>query len=316
MQGVSVQNTSFTIFNLNGFQDLGEWRPFLFIPYFLMFLLSITSNSVLIYLIISQTTLHSPMCILICLMAVVDLCLPIVFVPNMLLSFLFNWNEISLVGCLIQMFCIHYFGTYQSTLLVWMALDRFFAICKPLYYHKYMEIHNFLKFTIFPVIRNGLLIILMVSRVGKLSFCKTNEIDHCFCEHMALVQLACGDISINNMLGLLSAFLIITADFLFIAISYLVILTSVLKSGKSHLKAINTCVTHIIVMTVTITFALIAFMSYRVRNNFSPNSRVFLSTMYLLFPSCCFNPIIYGVRTKEIREQFLKFIKQMKVLPK
>ncbi|XP_007236862.3 olfactory receptor 52K1-like [Astyanax mexicanus] len=315
MQAVPVLNTSFTTFNLNGFLDLGEWRPFLFIPYFLMFMLSTISNSVLIYLTITQTALHSPMCILIGLMAVVDLLLPIFFVPNMLLSFLFSWTEISLAGCLIQMFCIHCVGTFQSTLLVWMALDRFFAICKPLYYHKFMQMPNFLKYIIFPVVRNGLLIIVMISRVGKLSFCKTNEIDHCFCEHMALVQLACGDISINNLLGLLAAFLIITADFLFITISYFVILTSVLKSGKSHLKAINTCITHIIVMTVTITFALIAFMSYRVRNNFSPNSRVFLSTMYLLFPSC-FNPIIYGVRTKEIREQFLKFIHQMKVFPK
>uniref|UniRef100_A0AAR2JVR2 G-protein coupled receptors family 1 profile domain-containing protein n=1 Tax=Pygocentrus nattereri TaxID=42514 RepID=A0AAR2JVR2_PYGNA len=312
---VPAQNISFTAFKLNGFHDLGEWRPFLFIPYFLMFLLSTTSNSILIYLIISQRALHSPMFVLIGLMAGVDLCLPIFFVPNMLLSFLLNWKAISFVGCLIQMFCIHCVGTFQSTLLVWMALDRFFAICRPLYYNKYMEIHSFLKFIIFPVIRNGVLIITMISWAGKLSFCETNEIDHCFCEHMALVQLACGDISINNMLGLLAAFLIITADFLFITVSYLIILASVLKSGKSHLKAINTCVTHIIVMTVTITFALIAFMSYRVRNNFSPNSRVFLSTMYMLFPSC-FNPIIYGVRTKEIREQFLKFLNQMKIFPK
>ncbi|XP_022541184.2 olfactory receptor 52K2-like [Astyanax mexicanus] len=315
MQSVLEQNTSFIAFNLNGFHDLGEWRPYLFIPYLLMFLLSTTSNTVLIYLIVSQASLHTPMCILIGLMSLVDLCLPIFFVPNMLLSFLFNWTEISLAGCLIQMFCIHCVGTFQSTLLVWMALDRFFAICKPLYYHKFMQMPNFLKFTIFPIIRNILLITTMVSRAGKLSFCKTNEIDHCFCEHMALVQLACGDISVNNLLGLLAAFLIITADCLFSTVSYFIVIASVLKSGKFHFKAINTCVTHIIVMTVAITSALIAFMSYRVRNNFSPNSRVFLSTMYLLFPSC-FNPIIYGIRTKEIREQFLKFIYQMKVFPK
>ncbi|XP_036454786.1 olfactory receptor 52K1-like [Colossoma macropomum] len=313
MQSFTVQNISFTTFQLNGFHDLGEWKPILSIPYFLMFLLSTTSNSILIYLIASQSNLHSPMCVLIGLMAVVDLCLPIFFVPNMLLNFLFGWNWISLVGCLIQMFCIHYIGAFQSTLLVWMALDRFFAICRPLYYHKHMEISNFLKFIVVPLIRNGLLNITMVSWAGKLSFCMVNEMDHCFCEHMALVQLACGDISLNNLLGLLTAFLIPTADFVFITASYIIIFASVLKSGKAHLKAINTCVTHIIVMTVSLTFALIAFMSYRIRNNFSPNSRVFLSTMYLLFPSC-FNPIIYGVRTTEIREQFLKFLNHMKLL--
>ncbi|XP_066501856.1 olfactory receptor 52K2-like [Hoplias malabaricus] len=310
MQNLSAQNVSFTSFKFNGFSDLGEWKPFLFIPYFLMFLLSTLSNSVLIYLIVSQKALHSPMCVLIGLMSVVDLCLPIFFVPNMLLSFLFDWNGITLTGCLIQMFCIHYAGTFQSTLLVWMAVDRFFAICRPLYYHRYMQMPNFLKFVIVPIIRNVVLITTMVSLAGKLRFCMKNEIDHCFCEHMALVQLACGDISVNNIVGLSAVFLIPTADDIFFALSYFIILTSVLKSGKSHLKAINTCVTHIIVMAVAITFALIAFMSYRIRNNFSSSIRVFLSTMYLLFPSC-FNPIIYGIRTKEIREQFLKFVKQI-----
>uniref|UniRef100_A0A3B1IIY3 Olfactory receptor 52K2-like n=1 Tax=Astyanax mexicanus TaxID=7994 RepID=A0A3B1IIY3_ASTMX len=309
-----VQNSTFTTFKLNGFRDLGEWRPILSIPYFLMFLLSTTSNSVLIYLIASQRNLHTPMCILIGLMAVVDLCLPIFFVPNMLLNFLFDQKWISLAGCLIQMFCIHFVGAFQSTLLVWMALDRFFAICRPLYYHKYMEIPNFLKFIIVPLFRNGLLNITMVFLAGKRTFC-VDEMDHCFCEHMALVQLACGDISVNNLIGLLTAFLIPTADFVFITVSYIILFVSIMKSGKSHLKAINTCVTHIIVMTVSLTFALIAFMSYRIRNNFSPSSRVFISTMYLLFPSC-FNPIIYGVRTKEIREQLLKFINHQKKKPK
>ncbi|XP_034166762.1 olfactory receptor 52K1-like [Pangasianodon hypophthalmus] len=307
---VTTQNISFTTFTLNGFLALGEWRPILSIPYLLMFLLSTFSNSILIYLIISQRALHSPMCILIGLMAVVDLCLPIFFVPNMLLNFLFNWKGISLLGCLVQMFCIHVVGTFQSTILLWMALDRFFAICRPLYYHTYMEMPNCLKFIVFPVIRNVLLIMIIVSWAGKLSFCAKNEIDHCFCEHMALVQLACGDISINNILGLLAIFLITTTDVFLVIISYLSILSYVLKTGKGSVKAINTCITHIIVMTVTVTFALIAFMSYRIRNNFSPSNRVFLSTMYLLFPSC-FHPIIYGVRTKEIREQFLKFMNQL-----
>ncbi|XP_066501475.1 olfactory receptor 52K1-like [Hoplias malabaricus] len=234
--------------------------------------------------------------------------------PNMLLSFLFAWNSISRVACLIQMFCLLYFGTFQSTVLVWMALDRFFAICRPLYYHKYMQIPNILKFIIRPIMRNIILIVTIVTLAGKLSFCTTDEIDHCFCEHMALVQLACGDISSNNIVGLLAAFLIPTTDFVFISVSYLIILGSVFKSGKSHLKAINTCITHIIVMIFTLTFSLTAFMSYRIRNNFSSSFHVFLSTMYLLFPSC-FNPIIYGVRTNEIREQFLKFMNKQNILP-
>ncbi|XP_062873430.1 olfactory receptor 52K2-like [Trichomycterus rosablanca] len=307
---VFANSTSFTTFNMNGFHELGGWRSILSIPYLLMFLLSITLNSMLIYLIISKRTLHSPMCVLIGLMAFADLSIPIFCVPNMLFSLLFNWNEISLVGCLIQMFFIHCFGSFQSTILLWMALDRFFAICRPLNYHKYMGMPNFLKFIIFPVIRNVLIITTMIYWAGKLSYCSTNVIDHSFCEHMALVQLACGDTSINNIIGLMAAFLTLTADCILITVSYVVILVSILKSGRASLKAFNTCITHIIVMVVTLVFALTAFMSYRIKNNLSSPNRIFLSTMYILFPSC-FNPIIYGVRTKEIREQFLNVISHM-----
>ncbi|XP_036454904.1 olfactory receptor 52K1-like [Colossoma macropomum] len=314
IQDLPAENISFTIFKLNGFYSLGEWRRFLFIPYFFMFVLSTVSNSILIYLIITQRALHSPMFVLIGLMAVVDLFMPIFFVPNMLLSFLFDWNKISLVNCLMQIFFIQYVGAYQSTLLMWMSLDRFFAICRPLSYHNYTQTSNFLKFIIGPVIRNTLLNVSVVSLAGKLNFCMKNEIDHCFCEHMGLVQLACGDTSTNNLLGLATALLIATTDFVFITISYVIIFASVMKSGKSSMKAINTCITHIIVITFSLVFALTAFFSYRIRNNFSPNSRIFISTMYVLFPSC-FNPVIYGIRTKEIRQQFLKFFNHVKVLP-
>ncbi|XP_066499988.1 olfactory receptor 52K1-like [Hoplias malabaricus] len=314
MQNLPTENISFTFFKLNGFYSLGEWRHFLFIPYFLMLLLSTTSNSILIYLIISQRSLHSPMFVLIGLMAIVDLCLPVFYVPSMLFSFLFDWNQISLIGCLIQMFCIQYFGAYQSTFLLWMALDCFFAICRPLSYHKQMRMSNFLKFVIVPVIRNLLLNIILVALAGKLNFCMNNEIDHCFCEHMGLVQLACGNTSINNLLGLTFAFLIPATDFVFIAVSYIIIFVSVMKSGKFSMKAINTCTTHIIVMTSGLIFVFLAFLSYRIRNSLSTNSRVFISTMYTLFPSF-FNPTIYGIRTKEIRKQFLKLFRLMTVLP-
>uniref|UniRef100_A0A672L8W2 Odorant receptor, family A, subfamily 113, member 2 n=1 Tax=Sinocyclocheilus grahami TaxID=75366 RepID=A0A672L8W2_SINGR len=244
-------------------QSLGEWRPFIFLPFFLMFLLAITANSILIYLIKSEKSLHSPMYVLIGVMAVLDLIMPMIFVPNMLLSLLFNLSGISLTGFLIQMFGLHFIGTFQSTLLFWVALDHYFAICRPLYYHKCMEIPTFLKFVVVQVIRNG--IVPMVSLAGRLSFCVTNLIDHSFCEHMALVQ--------------------------------------------TSIPALLT-----IIMTLTLISALIAFLSYRIRNNISSSNCICISIVYLLFPSCL-HPLIYGWRTKEIRLTFLNFINNAKVFP-
>ncbi|XP_040902136.1 olfactory receptor 52K1-like [Toxotes jaculatrix] len=297
--------TSHTHFILNSFGELGGLRPVLFIPFSIMFIVSLSANSLLLYVVISQRSLHSPMYILIAGMACVDVSLPVFFVPNMLLSFLFDWREISLSGCLIQMHFIHFIGSFLSTFLLWMALDRYFAICKPLYYHECMALPRFLKFVIPLVVRNFLMNTAFVSLAGTLSFCASNVINHCFCEHMALVELACGSTAINNIVGLLTAFLIPVADFLFITASYVVIFWSVLNSGKSSVKALDTCITHIVVMSLNLIAALIAFLSYRIRNNLPVDIRVFFSTMYLLFPSCL-NPIIYGIRTTEIRKHVLK----------
>ncbi|XP_022594149.1 olfactory receptor 52K1-like [Seriola dumerili] len=292
-------------FILDGFSELGALRPVLFIPFCIMFIVSLSANSLLLYIIISQRSLHSPMYILIAGMACVDLSLPLFFVPNMLLSFLFDWRGISLIGCLVQMYFVHFLGAFQSTLLLWMALDRYFAICTPLYYRECMALPRFLKFMIPLMIRNVFVVLVVVTLAGRLPFCLRNVIDHCFCEHMALVELACGRTTINSLVGLTSVFLIPVVDFFLITTSYIVIFSSVLSSGKSGVKALHTCVTHIVVMAVTLTIVLTAFLSYRIRNGLPAAVRVFFSIMYLFFPSC-FNPIIYGIRTTEIRQHILK----------
>ncbi|XP_006628012.2 olfactory receptor 52K1-like [Lepisosteus oculatus] len=314
MQKQESGNVSHTEFLLIGFYGLEEQRWLLFFPFFLMFMLSTAANSFLIFVIKTQRSLHSPMCVLIGAMAFVDLSLPVFFVPKMLLSFLFNWNGISLVGCLVQMFFIHFFGAFQSSILLWMALDRYAAICIPLRYNDYMNPSSSAKFVVASVLRNGIFILVIVILAGYLSYCSSNVIDHCFCEHMALVSLACGSTAVNSIVGLTTIFCVTTLDCVIMVVSYVKIFILVFKtaSGKSSRKAIHTCITHIIVMCVSYFCAMTSFFAYRIKNSISPNIRVLISTMYLLFPSC-FNPIIYGIRTKEIREQILKLIKRSQV---
>ncbi|XP_004565108.1 olfactory receptor 52K1-like [Maylandia zebra] len=308
MEAVKENISSHKYFFLDGFSELGELRPFLFIPFSFMFVVSLFANSLLVYVIVSQRSLHSPMYILIASMACIDLSLPVFFVPHMLLSFLFDWRGISLIGCLVQMYFIHLLGAFQSTLLLWMALDRYFAICTPLHYQEQMALARFLKFVIPFSIRNMFAVLVVVSLAGKLPFCLRNVINHCFCEHMALVELACGSTTINSLVGLISVFSVPVTDFFLITASYTVIFSSVLSSGKSSAKALHTCVTHIVVMTVSLTIILTAFLSYRIRNSLPAAIRIFFSILYLFFPSC-FNPIIYGIRTKEIRQHILNTLR-------
>lgn len=306
--------SSHVLLVLDGFGELAALRPLLFVPFFLMFLASLLANSLLLYVVAANRRLHSPMYILIAGMAFVDLSLPLFFVPNMLLSFLFGWKQISLIGCLVQIYFVHLVGTFQSTLLLWMALDRYFAICTPLYYQDRMASPTFLKFVIPLVFRNLFMITLLVALAGRLSFCSENVINHCFCEHMALVELACGSTAVNDLAGLLTIVLVPVADFIAIAASYLLIFRVALSSGRPVAKALHTCVAHILVITVSLTIILVAFLSYRVRNRLPAAVRVFFSIMYLLFQGC-FNPIVFGVRTTEIRQHVLKTLSSCRRIP-
>ncbi|PWA26175.1 hypothetical protein CCH79_00019773 [Gambusia affinis] len=109
----------------------------------------------------------------------------------------------------------------------------------------------------------------------------------------------------------MAIFFIPVFDFFVIAASYIAIFSSVLRSSSSGVKALHTCITHIMVLTFSLTLALIAFLSYRVKSGLPEAVRVFFSTMYMLFPAC-FNPIVYGVRTTEIRQHILNTLTHWK----
>ncbi|XP_041116073.1 putative olfactory receptor 52P1 [Polyodon spathula] len=316
MQEKPIGNHSYTDFIFTGFLGFSEYKPFLFITIFFMFLVAVVGNSVIIFVIKTQPSLHSPMYFLIFAIAIVDLSSPITFVPNIFLNLVLKLNGISLCGCLVQMFLIHFISSFESTILLVMAWDRYVAICNPLRYNDYMNSSTFYKLSVVFLIRNGLFMSLIVILASTLSFCFSNVIEHFCCEHMALVGLACGETTKNSIMGLVTIFCIPGVDLLCICYSYINIFFAVLKSasGKARQKAVHTCGTHLIVIFVTYLLAFCSFFAYRIRNSMAPDVHILVSLVYLLFP-CCFNPIIYGVRTKEIREQILKMVNGKKIGP-
>ncbi|XP_023817568.2 olfactory receptor 52K1-like [Oryzias latipes] len=289
-----TSDTSFIF--VSGFSELGPLRLVFLI--FLMLLVSLLANCLLLFVIVWGWSLHTPMCVLIACMACVDLRVPLFFFPDVLLPS--RWTSLS--RCLLQMFFLHFFGSCQSTLLFWMALDRYLAICRPLSYHQHMSPRRFLRLAVPLLLRNLLMVSAVVNLAASLSYCFRNVIRHCVCEHMALVELACGSTAVNSLVGLTAVLLISVLDFLLIIASYVVIFCSVLRPGRAGSRALHTCTTHIMVISVTLTSVLAAFMSYRARDRLSAPARIAVSTLYQFLPSC-FNPIIYGVRTSEIRRR-------------
>ncbi|ETE61652.1 hypothetical protein L345_12594, partial [Ophiophagus hannah] len=226
-------------------------------------------------------------------------------------------GEIQFNTCLTQMFFIHALCMMESAVLLAMAVDRYVAICFPLRYNSFFSGSLVAQMEIAAVVRGTLLMCPCPFLIKRLSFCQTNVIHHTYCEHMAVVKLACGDTRINSVYGLSVALIVIGGDLLCIGLSYFFIVRAVLRlsSSEARLKAFGTCGSHLCVITISYSPALFSFFTHRFGHNVAPHVHILLANFYLLVPPLL-NPIVYGVRTKEIWKQVIRVFLPNQVMVK
>ncbi|XP_056230511.1 olfactory receptor 52Z1P [Seriola aureovittata] len=305
------RNFSHSTFVFRGFPALHGHRWLLALPFSGSFLSVLLGNSLLVHVIHRVESLHSPMYLLICMLCVVDILVVITIIPNMLLGLLFDWDEISLAGCLSQMFFTHFLSSVESTLLLAMALDRYVAICQPLRYAEIVDSSMFMWLLVFTLLRSISIMATLVGLAGSLWFCGSNVIQHCYCDHMALVSLACDSTERSSIAGLAVIVCFVGVDISLIFFSYMRILSVVLQAasaGEDRWKALHTCSTHLIVMMCFYLVGSVTFLSRNLNIDIPTDINTFMGLLYILFPATI-NPIIYGVRTKEIRNGFFRIFK-------
>ncbi|XP_041437145.1 olfactory receptor 52L1-like [Xenopus laevis] len=298
---------SYTEFILLGFPGISGWRPLLAIPSFSVYLVILSGNSLIICLIYTDKTLHSPMYLLMSVVFAISITISTAILPKFLLDLLFHLNQVSLTGCLLQMFSIYFSSTCESSVILLMSLDRYVAICRPLRYHNIMTKRLLISMTIIAIIRNCLLICPLVLLTSMVQFCKSNIILHFACENMALLSLACGDTTKPQIAGLIVRILVNVLDAGLLLISYSTILYTVMKTviGKSRHKALNTCGTHILVAMLLYVTGLASSLVLRMDTTLSIDTKNLFTVLYLLGPAFLY-PFIYGLRVSEIRKSLVK----------
>ncbi|CAM2096040.1 unnamed protein product [Caretta caretta] len=114
----------FLVTGILGLEDIHLWIS---IPFCFMYVISIVGNSVILFFIKTDPSLHEPMYIFLSMLAVTDLGLSITTIPTILGIYLFNSRGISLDACFAQMFFIHSLSKIESSVLLLMAFDLFIA---------------------------------------------------------------------------------------------------------------------------------------------------------------------------------------------
>ncbi|XP_065435220.1 olfactory receptor 52P1-like [Chrysemys picta bellii] len=295
-------------FILMGVPGLEAAHGWISIPFSMFYIVSLLGNFMLLFVVGKEQTLHKPMYLLVCMLALTDISMSTSVIPKALCIFWFNLKHITMGGCLTQMFFLHTVIVIQSAVLVTMAFDRYVAICNPLRYTTILTNARIAKLGLLGLIRAVLIILPMPLFLSRLPFCANRIIPHIYCEHIAVAKMSCGDSTVTRMYGLVTAFVVIVLDLTLIALSYGLIIRAVLRisSKEAHQKALNTCTAHICVMLISYSPCLFSYMTQRFSQGISSHVHVTLSNFYLLVTPML-NPIIYGVKTKEFRDKVGKY---------
>ncbi|XP_049751858.1 olfactory receptor 13C8 [Elephas maximus indicus] len=295
-----------TEFVLVGLSAHPKLQTVFFVLVLWMYLMILLGNGVLISVIIYDSHLHTPMYFFLYNLSLLDICYTSSSVPLILNSFLTVRKTISFSGCMVQMFLSFAMGATECVLLGMMALDRYVAICHPLRYPVIMSKGAYVPMAAGSWVAGLADSVVQTSLAVQLPFCTNNVISHFVCEILAILKLACADISINVISMAGSNLIVLVIPLLVISTSYIFIVATILRipSTEGKCKAFSTCSAH---LTVVIIFYGTIFFMYakpKSKNSVATDNQDIIEALISLFYGVMtpmLNPLIYSLRNKDVK---------------
>ncbi|XP_059551448.1 olfactory receptor-like protein OLF4 [Myotis daubentonii] len=293
-------------FLLLGLSEEPALQPLIFGLFLSMYLITVLGNLLIILAVSSDSHLHTPMYFFLSNLSLVDICFTTTTIPKMLWNIQTQSKAITYEGCITQMHFFLLFVGLDNFLLTVMAYDRFVAICHPLHYMVIKNPRLCGLLVLVSWVMSALHSLLESLMVLRLSFQPDLEIPHFFCELNQMVQLACSDTFLTNMVMYFGAVLLGGGPFVCILYSYSKIVSSICRmtTAQRKYKAFSTCVSHLSVVSFFYSTGVGVYLSSAVTQ--SSDSSATASVMYTVVTPML-NPFIYSLRNKDIKRALKRF---------
>uniref|UniRef100_A0A8D1DRV1 Olfactory receptor n=1 Tax=Sus scrofa TaxID=9823 RepID=A0A8D1DRV1_PIG len=294
-------------FFLRGLSGYPRLELLFYVLISIMYVVILLGNGTLILISIVDSHLHTPMYFFLGNLSFLDICYTTTSIPSTLVSFLSERKTISFSGCAMQMFLGLAMGTTECVLLGMMAFDRYVAICNPLRYSVLMSKASYVPMAAGSWIIGGVNSAVQTAFVVQLPFCRNNVINHFSCEILAVMKLACADISGNEFIMLVATTLFILMPLLFIIISYTLIIVSILKirTSEGRSKVFSTCSAHLTVVIIFYGTILFMYMKPKSKETLTSgdlNATDKLISVFYAIITPMINPLIYSLRNKDVKD--------------
>ncbi|XP_007955998.1 olfactory receptor 4S2-like [Orycteropus afer afer] len=291
-----------TVFILRGLSQNPKVEEVCLVVFSFFYSAILLGNLLIILTVSMGNVLKSPMYFFLKYLSFVDICYSSVTAPKMIINLLVKSKTISYMGCMLQLFGVHFFGPTEVFILVVMAYDRYVAICKPLHYMTIMDQDRCQKMLLGAWLGGFLHSIIELALMLQLPFCGPNVINHYFCDVHPMLKLACTDTYVFGVVDTATSGTVALGTFIILIISYTLILMSLRKqSAEGRRKALSTCGSHITV--VIMFFGPCTFMYMRPNTTFAEDKMV---ALFYTIIAPMLNPLIYTLRNAEVKNAMKK----------
>ncbi|XP_061698659.1 olfactory receptor 10J4-like [Syngnathoides biaculeatus] len=301
-------NGTHALIVLGGYVDVDKYRYVYFVLFLILYVLILCSNCTIICVIWIHRNLHEPMYVFIAALSVNSLLFSTAIYPKLFVDVLSQSQTVSRAACMTQLFFFYTFGCSDFLLLSAMAYDRYVSICKPLQYATTMGATTV---TVFLVLAWFLPAChLAVATVIKTNYklCKF-VLKGIFCNN-TFNGLQCVRSKTVAVVGVLIFINIGVIPVLFILYTYTKIFLVVFRRcSRVREKAAETCVPHLMVL-ISFSFLTSFDMIVGQMGSELPDSLRLMMMLQVVAYNPLFNPIIYGVKMKEIWKHIKKLFRR------